>query len=112
MWDWVEGEDEDEVMDAGFGVVLPIGGPGALDGGGECDKKLPAPTVVVPVKAAVIGPAFEVAGATPHAAQGLVGIDPSKKVSKLERSEESATVERYGRQETSQPSKGYTPCVL
>ena len=107
-----EDEDEDEVMDVGFGVVLPIAGPCALDGGGECDKKLPPPAVVVPVKAAVVGPAFEVAGAAPPAAQGLVGIDPSKKVSKLERSKESATVERYGRQELSQPSKGYAPCVL
>ena len=40
----VEDEDEDEFMDVGFGVVLPIAGPGALDGGGECDKKLPPPS--------------------------------------------------------------------
>ena len=44
------GGDEDEVMDVGFGVVLPIARPGTLDGGGECDKKLPPPAVVVPVK--------------------------------------------------------------
>ena len=79
---------------------------------GSATRSYRPPAVVVPVKAAVIGPAFEVAGAAPHAVQGLVGIDPLKKVSKLERSEESATVERYGRQEISQPSKGYTPCVL
>lgn len=36
---------EDEGMDVGFGVVLPITEPGALDGGGKCDKK-PPPSAV------------------------------------------------------------------
>ena len=44
------GDDEDEVMNIGFSVILPIAGPGTLDSGGECDKKLPPPAVVVPVK--------------------------------------------------------------
>ena len=45
---------EDEGMDVGFGVVLPITGPDALDGGGKCDKKPPPSAVVVPVKAAIV----------------------------------------------------------